>query len=172
MCGLSWQGAITGRPPPAVLPYRLPATARPRTPRPQPACRAQHPTNKAVLREPRCGREVHENIHPEAPLVEVDPQLVAEPASGLDREQRDRTTIRHRPFRAQYGQVVPVAEPLVQLPDQHGIVNRQNLTRRRFASTARSTGLAKMGLSPGSMPSASAKLGGFAALSGYRKRGR
>src|SRR6266568_7948091 len=109
-----------------------------------------------------------------------EPQIVtllyrtvrAEPASGLDREQRDRTTIRHRPFRAQYGQVVPVAEPLVQLPDQHGIVNRQNLTRRRFASTARSTGLAKMGLSPGSMPSASAKLGGFAALSGYRKRGR
>ncbi len=56
---------------------------------------AQFPTNEAILGEPGCGCEVHENIRPEAPLVEVvDPQLLAEPASGLDREQRDRTTIR------------------------------------------------------------------------------
>src|SRR5215213_1193125 len=59
---------------------------------------AQHPTHEAVLGEPACGREVHENICPEAPLVEVDSQLLAEPEPGLDREQRDRTTIRHRPF--------------------------------------------------------------------------
>jgi hypothetical protein len=41
---------------------------------------AQHPTNEAVLGKPACRREVHENIRPEAPLVEVDPQ----PAPGLD----------------------------------------------------------------------------------------
>ena len=39
-------------------------------------------------------------------------------------------------------------------------------------STARSAGSAETGFNPGAMLSASAKLAGFAALSGWRKRGR
>src|ERR1700720_1682875 len=34
---------------------------------------AQHPANETVLGEPPCRRKVHENIRPEAPLVEIDP---------------------------------------------------------------------------------------------------
>jgi len=47
---------------------------------------AQHPTNEVVLGKSGGGREIHENIRPETPLVELDPQLLAEPTPGLERE--------------------------------------------------------------------------------------
>ena len=85
--------------------------------------------DKRALRE-ASGGQIQAHIRPEASLVEGGPDLFAQLPSGLQREEGDRETIRHRPLRAQQGQRMTLAGPRAQLPQQGGVNNCQHLARQ------------------------------------------
>src|SRR5438128_12595253 len=59
---------------------------------------AQLAADESVLRKAVRHPEVEIDVRPETPLVENAPDLLAELPGGLQREERKRPAIRHRPL--------------------------------------------------------------------------
>jgi len=93
---------------------------------------AQIPAHKFIFSESSYGVEVSIDIRAKTPLIQIESQLFAQVAHGLERKDRYRTAVCHRSMRSKQSQLMLIVNALTQPVHQPGIINRYPLPCRRL----------------------------------------